>query len=203
MSNDKRASVQFPISEGIQIRWSPCAFSDQMVEKNKLQSLLEAARWAPSSFNEQPWSFIVATKEDPEEYQRILECLFEGNQAWAKNAPALIITVAKLNFDHNGKPNRHAFHDVGLSAGTLLTEATAQGLFVHQMAGFSFKKTRETFQIPDTHKPVTAIAIGYLGDPDTLPENIRKREISIRRRKSLEKFVFSGSWNQPSSLLKK
>ncbi|MBU2646783.1 nitroreductase family protein [bacterium] len=203
MGESKRASNQFPISEGLQTRWSPRSFSDRPVEKNKLQSLLEAARWAPSCFNAQPWSFIVATKEQPEAYQRLLACLLEGNQAWAKSAPVLVITAAKRHFEHNGNPNRYAWHDVGLAVGALLTEATAQGLFVHQMAGFDTDKTRATCHIPETHEPVTAMAIGYLGDPKVLPESLYGMETALRIRNPLESFVFEGLWGQPASLLKK
>ena len=107
---EKPAQVQYPIHDLLQKRWSPRAFSAQPVESDKLRSLFEAARWAPSSFNEQPWSFIVATKDDQADYDRLLQCLLEGNRAWAKYAPVLMLSVAKLRFEEDGEPNRHAFH---------------------------------------------------------------------------------------------
>src|SRR5213078_4673493 len=137
---EKPAPTDYPIEEILQRRWSPRAFSDRMVESEKLQSLFEAARWAPSTFNEQPWAFIVATKQNLEEHARLLSCLAEKNQQWARLAPVLMVSVAKLNFDKNGKPNRHAFHDVGLAVGTMIVQATSLDLFVHQMAGFAPEK---------------------------------------------------------------
>jgi nitroreductase len=172
-----------------------------MVEKEKMLALFEAARWAPSCFNEQPWSFIVATREDPAEYERILACLVESNIRWARQAPVLMISVAKLNFSYNDKPNRHAFHDVGLAVENLIVQAGVLGLYVHQMAGFHRDRARETYAIPETHAPVTGIALGYLGDAEKLPEDLREREQARRERNPLERFVFSGTWNQTSSLL--
>src|SRR5437773_7104505 len=158
---EKPAPNNYPIEELIRRRWSPRAFSDQPVEAEKLRSLFEAARWAPSSFNEQPWSFILATKQKPEEHALLLSCLAEKNQQWAQQAPVLMVSVAKLNFDKTGKPNRHAFHDVGLAVGNMLVEATALGLFGHQMAGFSPEKVREIYGVPNDYEPVAGIAVGY------------------------------------------
>src|SRR5260370_15292830 len=144
---EKPAETQYPIEEILRRRWSPRAFSARPVEPEKLQSLFEAARWAASSFNEQPWNFIVATKQNPEEHEHLLSCLVEGNQRWARAAPVLMVSVATLNFDKTGKPNRHAVHDVGLAVQNLIIEATALGLFVHQMAGFSPQKVREIYGV--------------------------------------------------------
>src|SRR5437660_6858724 len=155
------APADYPIEEILRQRWSPRAFSDRNVEAKKLLSLFEAARWAPSSFNEQPWSFIVATKDNPSEHAQLLNCLMEKNQQWARLAPVLMLSIAKLNFEKTGKPNRHAFHDVGMAVGSLLVEATALGLFVHQMAGFSVEKARAVFSVPAGFEPVAAIAVGY------------------------------------------
>jgi nitroreductase len=198
---EKLADTQYPIDDLLQKRWSPVAFSDQRVEQEKLCSVLEAARWAASSFNEQPWSFIVATKENQAQFDRLLSCLAEGNQQWAHNAPVLMISVAKLHFERNGVANRHAFHDVGAAAASLAIQATALGLFIHQMAGFDVEKARELFSIPEGHEPVAAIALGYKGDPSHLPEKLYQRELAPRTRKPLEKFVFSGSWGQASPLV--
>lgn len=198
---DKSADAQYPIHDLLRQRWSPLAFSDQMVEPEKLLSVLEAARWAASSYNEQPWSFIVATKHNQAEFDRLLGCLAEGNQEWARNAPVLMLSVAKLNFERNGKENRHAFHDVGAAAAELAIQATANGLFIHQMAGFDVPLARSVYSIPEGYEPVAAIALGYLGDPHTLSERLLQRENAPRSRKPLENFVFSGRWNQTSPLL--
>lgn len=198
---DKLADSQYPINDLLRQRWSPLAFADKMVEPEKLRSVLEAARWAASSYNEQPWSFIIATKENLAEFERLLGCLAEGNQEWAKNAPVLMISVAKLYFERNGMENRHAFHDVGAAAADLSLQATAQGLFIHQMAGFDVPLTRQTYNIPEGYEPVAAIALGYLGDAQTLSERLQQREISPRQRKPLEDFVFSGIWNQTSPIV--
>jgi nitroreductase len=197
----KLADAKHPIHELLQQRWSPRAFADQMVEPEKIRTLLEAARWAASSFNEQPWSFIVATKEDEGDYERLMSCLMEGNIKWAKHAPVLMLSVAKLAFERSGKANRHAFHDVGLAVENLVLQATALGLFVHQMAGFSTDKARERFAIPNTHDPVAVIAVGYPGDPARLPDDLRERELAPRTRKSLQDFVFAGRWGQVSPLI--
>lgn len=172
-----------------------------MVEREKLLAILEAARWAPSSYNEQPWSFMIATKDNPIEYERLLNCLMEGNMRWAKFAPVLMISVAKLIFDSNGKSNRHAFHDLGLALGNLIIQASHLGLHVHQMAGIHVDKVRDTYHIPYTHEPVAAIAIGYYGKLEQLPENLRERELADRVRKPLKEFVFSGSWNHPIDVI--
>ena len=194
---EKPAPTDYSIEELIRRRWSPRAFADRMVEREKLASLFEAARWAPSSFNEQPWSFIVATKDKPDEYARLLSCLMEKNQQWAQLAPVLMVSVAKLNFGKTGKPNRHAFHDVGLAMGTMLVQATALGLFVHQMAGFSPDKVREAFAVPEGFEPVAAIAVGYAADPEVLPESFREQEVGPRQRRPISKFVFEGRWGEP------
>lgn len=198
---EKLAATQYPIHDLLRRRWSPRAFADLAVEPEKLRSLLEASRWAPSSYNEQPWSFIVATREHPAEHERLLSCLVEGNQRWAKTAPVLMLSVAKLHFDRNGASNRHAFHDVGLAVENLIVQATALGLAVHQMAGFEVDKARELFRIPEGHEPVAAIALGYPGDPESLPKPLRERELAPSTRKPLEKFVFAGEWGQPSPLV--
>ena len=197
------ANVDYPIDELLQRRRSTVAFSSEPVEQEKLLSILEAARWAPSSYNEQPWSFIIATREQQSEYDRLLSCLVTANLPWAQNAPVLILSIAKLNFSRSGEKNRHAFHDVGLAAENMILQATSLGLFVHQMAGFNVEKTRELFSIPNDHEPVAMIAIGYMGDLDSLPEQLRERELAERSRKPLDKFVFTGQWGAASPLVNK
>lgn len=200
---DKTAQTPDPVLELVRQRWSPLAFSEQPVPPDQLRTLLEAAQWAASSYNEQPWSFIVASKDDPVAFDRLLGCLAAGNQEWAKTAPVLMLSVAKLYFERNGTENRHAFHDVGAAAATLALQATALGLFIHQMAGFDVAQARELYGIPAGYEPVAAIALGYLGDPQMLSERLLQRELAPRTRKPLESFVFSQHWNQPSVLIRK
>lgn len=200
---EKPAVTDYPIEEILRRRWSPRAFSDRVVESEKLQSLFEAARWAPSSFNEQPWSFIIATKQKPEEHARLLSCLVEGNQRWAHLAPVLMVSVAELNFEKTGKANRHAFHDVGLAMGNMLVQATASGLFVHQMAGFSPERVTEIYSVPEGFEPVAAAAIGYPAEVEVLPEPLRERELGGRSRKPVSSFVFQGKWGEVSPIVSK
>lgn len=197
---EKLAVTQYPVHELIQKRWSPLAFSDQPIDPQTLASLLEAARWTSSSYNEQPWFFLVATQAQSEDYQRLLSCLVEGNQVWAKHAPVLMIGVAKLAFDHNGKPNAHAYYDLGGAVSQLTVEATARDLFVHQMAGFEVEKTRQLCQVPAGFDPVVAIALGAYGDASGLGENYQKREFAPRSRKTLSSCVFTSTWQQPFPL---
>jgi nitroreductase len=202
MSTLKRpAETSTAIHDLIAHRWSPRAFESKPVEPEKLRSLLEAARWAPSSYNAQPWYFIVGTKDNPENYKRVLESLIEFNQGWAKNAPVLALSVAKLKFD-DGKPNRHAFHDVGQAAANLSLQAEALGLSVHQMAGIDPEKARKLFDIPADYEAVAGIAIGYAGEPASLPEGLRERELAPRQRKPLDSFVFTGQWGKSLPLQK-
>ncbi|OUL35807.1 nitroreductase family protein [Nostoc sp. 106C] len=198
---NKTAETQYLVEDLLRERWSPSAFSEQPVETEKLRTVLEAAGWAASSYNEQPWSYIIATKDNPAEFQRLLDCLAEGNQEWAKNAPVLMLSVTKLYFERNGVENRHAFHDVGAASATLAIQAMALGLFIHQMAGFDVTKAKQVYGIPDGYEPVAAIALGYLGDPENLSQRLQQREFAPRQRKPLETFVFSGSWNQVSPLI--
>jgi len=195
---EKMADTRYPIHDLLRRRWSPRAFSDRRIEPDTLRSLLEAARWAPSSFNEQPWSFIVATKDDQAEHARLLSCLVEGNIQWAQRAPVLMVSVARLSFEKDRTLNRHAFHDVGQAVAGLSVQATALGLAVHQMAGFHPDKVRELYGVPESFEPVAAIALGYPGDPESLPEKLKQREVAPRERKPLPEFVFSGRWGQAS-----
>jgi len=202
MSDLKQAALDHPIHELIARRWSPYAFADRPVPVEDLRSLFEAARWAASSYNEQPWRYIVATKENPGEFERLLSCLVEGNQPWAKGAPVLALGCAALKFAANDKPNAVALHDLGQASAALSVEATARGLFVHQMAGILPDRARELYQIPADVQPLTGVAIGYLGSPDALPEAYRKRDLSPRQRKPLVEFVFAGQWGAAADLAK-
>ncbi len=200
---EKLARNDYPINDLLRRRWSPRAFADRLIEPEKVRSLLEAARWAPSSFNEQPWAFVLATKDQPAEYAKVLGCLVEFNQSWAKSAPLLMLTFAHMTFDLNQKPNRHGYHDVGLAMGNLVAQATADGLMVHQMAGIQLDKIRTDFAVPEGWDPVAGVAIGYLGDPATLPEELRKRELAEPTRKPLATFVFTGAWGTTTPVLAK
>jgi nitroreductase len=197
---EKPAPTQYSVHELIRSRWSPRAYADRFVEQDKLLSLLEAARWAPSSFNHQPWRFIVATKDNPTEYNRLLSILVEFNQGWAKNAPVLILAVAKLHFD-DGKLNRHAFHDTGLALENLVIQATALGLSTHQIAGFQVDQAREQYEIPSEYEPATVITVGYAGDPQSLPDGLKERELAPRVRKPLKEIVFTQKWENVSPIL--
>jgi nitroreductase len=191
-----------PVHALITKRWSPYSFDSRSVPDEDLRSLFEAARWAPSSYNEQPWNYIVAKKENPEEFQRLLSCLVDGNQVWAKAAPVLALGIAKLRFARNDQPNRAAIHDLGLAAGNLVVEATARGLWVHQMIGILPDKAREIYAIPEGYEPLTGIAIGYAGDPRALPEGLRERDLARRPRKPLKEFVFGQTWGNVSEIIK-
>jgi len=195
----KPATTQYSVHELIRERWSPRAFSEKAVAPEILQSLFEAARWAPSSNNEQPWAFLVGTKGDGNTFKKILGTLVEFNQTWAKHAPVLAIAVSELAFARNRQPNRNAFYDTGAAVSQLTTEATSRGLFVHQMAGFDPHKASEAFAIPNGWEPIAVFAIGYAGDPQTLPDALRERESAPGTRKPLHEIVMSGQWGQAAS----
>ena len=193
---EKPAPADVSIHDLIARRWSPRAFADRPVSPDVLRQLFEAARWAASSNNDQPWFYLVAGRENPAEFQKMLACLVEFNQGWAKAAPVLAISVARSNFAQDGSPNGHARHDVGAASALLCIQATALGLAVHQMAGFDAALARKTYGIPAEYEPVAAMAIGYAGDPASLPQKLRERETAPRARKPVSDFVFSGAWNQ-------
>lgn len=197
---DKNVKTDHPIHELFSKRWSPYAFDERAVPQSDLKSLFEAARWAPSSYNEQPWHYIVATKDNKAEFDKILSCLVEANQAWAKIAPVLALGVVNLKFSRNGKENRAAVHDLGLASANLVLEATARGLCVHQMIGILPDKARETFKIPEGCEAWTALAIGYEGNPAKMPDELKQRDAARRPRKPLKEFVYSGKWGNPSPL---
>ena len=196
----KQATADYPIHPLLQERWSPRAFEARLVEPAKLRSILEAARWAPSGGNGQPWHFVVATKENEEEYAKLASCLTPGNAEWATQAPVLILTVAQM-VTSSGRKNGHAFHDMGLATQNLAIQATSLDLYVHPMAGFSVDTARTLYGIPEEYEPVTMLAVGYLGDPETLAEQRRQQELTPRVRKPLSEFVFGASWGRPSPLV--
>jgi nitroreductase len=199
----KPAPSDFPVHELIRERWSPRAFADKPVPRDVLRSIFEAARWAPSSFNEQPWAYIVATKDDKESFEKMLSVLVDFNVQWAKSAPVLALAVAKLTFANNNALNRNAQYDTGAATALLSVEATAHGLAVHQMAGFDAEKARQVFGIPKGWEPIAALAIGYPGDPASLPPALKDRELAPRTRKPIAEFVMAGQWGHTASFAAK
>jgi nitroreductase len=193
---DAQQICEYPIHPLVAGRRSTRAFASTSVERETLASLMEAARWAPSCMNEQPWSFIVATKANKSDFDRLLGCLLQFNVQWAQHAPVLLLSVAKLTFESRAELNRHAFHDVGQAMANLTFQATVSGLVVHQMAGFDAEKARREFSIPQDYEPVAAAAIGYPGNSAELPEKLRKTDASPRKRKPLTTFVFESGWGR-------
>ncbi len=195
---NKQAETRYPIHDLLAERWSPRAFADRTVASETLGALFEAARWAASCFNEQPWRFIVATREYPAEFARLLGCLVEPNQAWAKQAPVLVLGVVKKTFAHNEKLNAHARHDLGLATAGLTVQASALELYIHTMAGILPDEAQTRYRIPEDYEVVTAFAIGYIGDADSLPGQAKEQELAPRERRSLADQVFSGGWETPA-----
>jgi nitroreductase len=194
MNHLKSAKTDHPISELLSDRWSPTAFSSRVVRDADLRSIFEAARWTASSFNEQPWRYIVAIRAHREDFAGLLSCLTDENVMWAKEVPVLALACTRLTFDRNGQPNAAAEYDLGAACASLTVEATARGLHVHQMIGILPDRARELYGIPVDVRPLTALAIGYVGDPTASPKEIRERDLAPRRRKPLSEFVYQGRW---------
>ena len=195
---ERPAPTDHSIHDLLARRWSTRSYTSQSIEPAKLRQLFEAARWAPSSGNGQPWAFIVARKEDAADFDKIASTLNPGN-AWAKHAAALAISVAAME-RAPGHPNSHAMHDVGMATQNLVLQATELGLSTHVMAGFSAAKAHELFAIPAGWGAVAAIAIGYPDHPDKLPEDLRAKDLKPRARKPQSEFVFSGTFGHPAGL---
>lgn len=189
----KHADTEYPIHDLIQQRWSPRSFSDESVEPDLLNQLFEAARWAPSSYNEQPWKFIVARKEDDNAFAKLSKVMNEFNRSWAKKAPVLVLGLVKTTFDLDGRPNPHAEHDLGQAIAHLTFEATRNELYIHQMAGIEPSIAKELYDIPDGFKPMTMFAIGYKGQPESLSDKLQKQETSPRSRKPLDELIVTSS----------
>jgi len=200
MSN-KIASTSEPIHDLLARRWSPRAFDpDKPVSRQALTSLFEAARWAPSCFNDQPWRYLVCDRfGDKAAWERAFGCLVPGNQAWVKNAAVLLAAVAGSKFAHNEKPNRWGQYDSGAASENMCLQATALGLSIHQMGGFDAEKLRAEFQIPDEFVPMAMIALGFPGDPDSLDEKYRSSELGARERRPLSDNFFADAWGSPYS----
>jgi len=185
----KTAKTDFPVSELISRRWSARAFSTRPVEKRKLLSILEAARWAPSSRNEQPWRYIVFTNDNPEILKKAQSVLKEIND-YAKRAPILICAITKKTYTDNEKPNRLHFHDLGAANENMFLESFNQGLIMHEMGGFDVQKAREVFNVPEDYEVGIMIAIGYQDTHDVLPERLREKAFTPRQRKPLSEIAY-------------
>ena len=177
------------INELIRKRFSTRAFSSQSITDEALYSLIEAARWAASARNEQPWRFIIGSNNS-DYYQRIFNCLDEGNKVWAQNAPVLIITMAMKHYAFNDSLNRYALHDVSWATANLCLQATHLGLMVHPMGGFDSNRIISEFEIPEIMEPVTILAIGYAGRVEDLPVEIQNREKSPRKRNDIADLIY-------------
>jgi nitroreductase len=191
----KRAASERPVHELIASRFSPYQWLEQDVDPADLAALFEAARWAPSAYNEQPARYIVATRADGAEFDRLLSCLVEGNRAWARHVPVLGLGVIATQFARNGTDNPVAQHDLGLASANLTLEATARGLSVHQMSGILPDAARETYAIPEGFVATTGIAIGYAN-----PASDNERDQAPRSRRALAETVFTSAWNTPAPL---
>lgn len=186
----KHGPAETGVNDLILRRWSPRAFADKPVSSEDLTKIFTAAAWAASSSNEQPWRFFVGKKGD-DTYAKIFDSLVEFNQLWAGSAPVLILSVAKKSFTKNAQPNGSALHDTGAAAANMCLQAIALGIHTHGMAGYDKDKARAHFELPEDYEPVAAWALGYLGDPEALSENLKTMEFAPRTRKPLEEFVFN------------
>lgn len=189
------SNENFTLSKMISERRSTLAFSKKPIEGPKIHQLFEAARWAPSSYNEQPWRFIYGLQEEPDSFVKLFDCLTDGNKEWVKDAQMLVLSIAKTNFSMNDQSNFYARHDVGLATQNLMLQAVHMGLVVHPMGGFDKKKAAEVLAIPSGYEPVAMIAVGYPGEAENLPEHLLKREKSERLRKPQSEIVFKGKWD--------
>jgi nitroreductase len=189
----KIAETEHEILDIIKMRWSPRAFSNQQVPPSKLLNLFEAARWSASCFNEQPWRFIVGVKGENATWRKLFDTLSDANQSWCEEVPVLATLCSKKTFSHNNKSNDWHIYDLGQTAAYISLQAVAEGLYVHQMAGFDKKILSSNLDISDDFEPVTMMAIGYIGDPSKLPDKLQKSESASRIRKPLVDILFKGS----------
>jgi len=196
---EKKAQTSVAVHDIISRRWSPRAFdSSKPLSRGQVMALLEAARWAPSCFGDEPWRYLVWDRNrDPGSWQEAFECLSEGNQAWVKNVPLLLASIASSQFARNGKPNRWGQHDTGAASANLVLQAVALGLAAHQMGGFNADMLRERFAIPNGFTPMAMIAVGYQADVATLEGEFKERELATRTRRPLGEKFFEGKWDVP------
>lgn len=192
---DRLATTDHPIHALIAARWSPRSFTEAPVTAAQAASILEAARWAASCFNDQPWSFLTARRDaDPAGFDTLLRLLTPNNQSWCKRAGLLMVAVARMNFAGNGNPNAVAGYDVGQAAAHIALQATALALQAHQMRGFDVERARSELGVPAGHEPMVMIAIGHVGDPAALPEALAAREVAPRARKPVDGFAYGSTW---------
>lgn len=189
----KEAKTIYPVNELISERWSPRAFSNKSISTEEISTILEAASWAASAMNEQPWRYRFALKGTPG-FETMLSCILPGNQLWAKEAAALILSSGNKTFNGNGQLNKSFLHDCGMANANLITQALSMDIYTHIMGGFDSVKTISTFQLEESEEPICFIALGYLGSPETLSEPFKTREIAPRTRKPLEEFTFDNSF---------
>ncbi len=194
------APAAHPLHELMWRRFSPRAFCDRLLAPEHLASVFEAARWAPSSRNEQPWSFVLAPRDGGAAFERLLACLSRGNRAWARHAPLLALALARPCFAADGSINPHARHDLGLAVAQLVLQAVAFGIHARQIAGFDAESARAACAVPAECEPVSVIALGYPGRADRLSDELRARERAERQRRPLQEFVFIGTHGRPAAL---
>lgn len=199
----KTALAASPLHPLLAERWSPRAFSAEKIEPETLYRIFEAARWSASSVNEQPWRFILGLKGEGAAYEKIFSALSERNQRWAHLAPVLAIGVAKKSFSHNGNPNRFHPYDTGQAVAYLTIQALAEGVFIHQIGGYSAALARDLFNIPAEFDPMAALAMGYLGDPALLPVDLQASHTTPRQRRPLAETVFGETWGETMSLFER
>jgi nitroreductase len=194
----KPAITQTPIHDIIANRWSPRAFdATKPVTPTQISAMLEAARWAPSCFGDQPWRFIVWNKfEDASAWQQAFDCIVPSNQTWAKYAPVLVLICVDTLFSRNQTPNKWAQYDTGAAAVSFCLQATSMGLVTHQMGGFNGDQTREAFEIPVQYNPISMLAVGYEGDANNLPDDLKARELAERKRKPIGELFFNSVWGK-------
>lgn len=197
---DRIAPAAHPIEPALAARWSPRSYDERPIPAAALAQVLEAARWAASCINDQPWNYLVTRKaEDAAAHAKLLACLSPNNQGWAVRAPVLMLGVARTDFAASGKPNRHAAYDVGQATANLAAQAAALGLQAHQMAGFDAAAARAAFAIPDGYEPMAAITLGYPAPAAALPEALAARETAPRVRKPIAEFTHLGAWGAMGS----
>lgn len=187
----KSAEIEHALLEVIHKRRSKRAYTDQPIDQKTIDSLFEAARWAPSSNNEQPWVYLYATRAQTELWSILFETLNDSNKVWASQAPLLVLTVVRKNFRRNDQPNGSAKYDLGGANAFLSLQATHMGLNVHQMGGFNRTQAMEKLHMPDSHEPVIMLAIGYPGVAESLPENLKLRELAPNERYTKDSFVMN------------
>ncbi|QDV30984.1 malonic semialdehyde reductase [Planctopirus ephydatiae] len=196
----KPAPTSVEIHSLIQHRWSPLSFRPEPLTKLQIIQICEAARWAPSSYNDQPWSFLLAPRDDQAAFEKLLGCLMEANQSWAKNCGLLVLAVARTTLKKTGKPNKFGLHDTGMATFSMMLQAEALGLRAHAMGGFNAVHARAMYAIPENCELASVIAFGHPGDASNLPDDLRTRDASSRERQPLSQMAFIGKFGEPFPL---